>query len=86
MPSSRSRPGPIPAEPAGGPLTPGLAAPGRARQTGPVLGAIIIVVVLVVAIPVAVFMTGAVVGGILGFFLTTDAEAEYEGTEYVGLA
>ena len=50
------------------------------------LGALIIVVVLVVAIPIAVFLTGAVLAGILSFFLTTEVEAEYEGTEYVGLA
>lgn len=60
--------------------------PGRSRQTDPVLGALIIVVVLVVAIPIAVILTGAVLAGILSFFLTTDVEAEYEGTEYVGLA
>jgi hypothetical protein len=63
-----------------------LAPGGPAGQTVAVLGAIIIVAVLVVLIPVAVFMTGAVVGAILGHFLTSDVEAEYDGTEYVGLA
>ena len=48
------------------------------------LGAIIIVAVLLL-MPVAVFMTGAVVAAILGHFLTTDVEREFEGTEYVSL-
>jgi hypothetical protein len=50
-----------------------------------VIGAIIIVVALL-AMPVAVFFSGAVLAGILGHFLTADVEAEYEGTEYVGLS
>jgi uncharacterized BrkB/YihY/UPF0761 family membrane protein len=54
-------------------------------QTGAVFGAIAIVVVLLV-IPVLVFMTGAVVAAVLGHFLKRDVEAEYEGTEYVGLS
>ena len=64
---------------------PGLAPPGPARQTVAVIGAILIVVVLL-AIPIAVFLTGSVVAGVLGHFLTSDVEAEFEGTEYVGLA
>jgi hypothetical protein len=62
----------------------GLAVADRTRQTVPVLGPIIIVAVLLL-IPVAVFMTGGVVAAILGHFLTSDIEAEYEGTEYVTL-
>ena len=50
-----------------------------------VIGAIIIVVVLL-AIPVGVFLSGGVLAGVLGHFLTRDVEAEYEGTEYVGLS
>jgi hypothetical protein len=62
-----------------------LAAARPARQTGGVLGAILIVIVLVIAIPVALFVTGAVIAGILGLFLTNDVESEYEGTEFVAL-
>jgi hypothetical protein len=62
-----------------------LARPEPAGQTVAVIGALLMVLVLL-AIPIAVFLTGSVVGAILGHFLTTDVEAEYEGTEYVGLA
>jgi hypothetical protein len=55
------------------------------RQTDTVIGAILIVVVLLV-LPVLVFMTGAVIAAVLGHFLKRDVEAEYEGTEYVGLS
>jgi hypothetical protein len=50
-----------------------------------VIGAIIIAVVLLV-FPVGVFLSGGVLAGILGHFLTSDVEAEYDGTEYVGLS
>ena len=62
-----------------------MAARRGVRQTGPVIGAVLIVIVLLL-IPVAVFMTGAVVAAVLGHFLKRDVEAEYEGTEYVGLS
>lgn len=54
-------------------------------QHEPVLGPIIIVIVLVVAIPVGVLISGGVFAGILGTFLRNDADARFEGTEYVDL-
>jgi uncharacterized BrkB/YihY/UPF0761 family membrane protein len=83
MPSWRSRPG----RSSGSAGRPGsrLARCRGVRQDGSVIGAILIVLVLLV-IPVLVFMTGAVVAAVLGHFLKRDVEAEYEGTEYVGLS
>jgi hypothetical protein len=82
----RSRPGPSSASaPESGSRARRLAECLRVGQTGAVFGAIAIVVVLLV-IPVLVFMTGAVVAAVLGHFLKRDVEAEYEGTEYVGLS
>jgi hypothetical protein len=63
----------------------GVHARPRMDQNGAVLGPVIIVVTLLVIIPVAVCMTGAVVAWALGFFLTSDAESKYEGTEYIEL-
>ena len=48
------------------------------------LGAIILVVVLLL-IPVMVLMTGGIASAILGFFLKSDAEARYEGSELIEL-
>jgi hypothetical protein len=62
-----------------------LAPTSSALQNGGVLGPLIIVVTLVVVIPVAVCITGGIVAWALGSFLTNDAEATYEGTEYVEL-
>ena len=47
------------------------------------LGPIIIVIVLVVAIPVGVLVSGAVMAAVLGTFLRNDADARFEGTEWV---
>jgi hypothetical protein len=46
---------------------------------------VIIVFVLVVAIPVAVLVSGAVLAAVLGWLAKSDAEARYEGTEYVDM-
>jgi hypothetical protein len=46
---------------------------------------VLIIVTLVVIIPVAVIITGGIVAWALGSFLTNDAEAKYEGTEYIEL-
>lgn len=62
-----------------------LAARRRACQHEDVLGPIIIVIVLVVAIPVSVLISGGVFAGVLGTFLRNDADARYEGSEYVEL-
>ena len=48
------------------------------------LGAIILVVVLLL-IPVMVLMSGGIASAILGFFLKSDAEARYEGSELIEL-
>lgn len=62
---------------------------GRDRRTwhheDVYIGPAIIVFVLIVAIPVGVLITGGVLAGILGTFLRSDADARYEGTEYVEL-
>jgi hypothetical protein len=83
MPWSRSRPGPTSASHE---AIPGWLPSGRRARLTAVLGPIIIVVVLVLAIPIAVFMSGAVLAAVLGHFVTSHVEAEYEGTEYVGLS
>jgi hypothetical protein len=49
-----------------------------------VLGAIILVVALLL-IPVMVLMSGGIASAILGFFLKSDAEARYEGSELIEL-
>ena len=56
--------------------------PAQAWHDGPV-GPAIIVIVLVVAIPVGVLVSGGVMAAVLGTFLGKDADARYEGTEYV---
>jgi hypothetical protein len=48
-------------------------------------GAVLIAIVLVVVIPVAVCMSGAVVAALLGWSLTEDADARYEGSELISL-
>lgn len=49
------------------------------------LGAVLMVIVLVVIIPVAVLVTAAVAAVVLGWSLTSDAEARNEGSELVAL-
>ncbi|MEX2625300.1 MAG: hypothetical protein WD225_00345 [Ilumatobacteraceae bacterium] len=48
------------------------------------VGAVAVVVVLLL-IPVVVLMSGAVASAVLGWTLTSDAEARHEGSELVGL-
>ena len=48
------------------------------------LGAILIVVALLL-IPVVVLMSGGIASAILGFFLKSDADARYEGSELIDL-
>jgi hypothetical protein len=62
-----------------------LARGAAAGRLGDVIGAIVIVVILL-AFPIGVFLSGGVLAGVLGHFLTRDVEAEFEGTEYVGLS
>ena len=45
------------------------------------IGAVIIVICLVVALPVAVLMSGAAAAPVVGWFLKTDAEERYQGSE-----
>jgi hypothetical protein len=54
---------------------------GGLRQTGVVLGPILIVVALL-ALPVIVVMAGAVAAAGLSFVLQRRVDQEYEGTEY----
>ncbi len=49
------------------------------------IGAIILIFALVVVIPVGVLMSSTIAAGILGWALTTDAEARNEGSELIEL-
>jgi hypothetical protein len=48
-----------------------------------VLGGAILVFVMAVVFPPLLFGTGVVVSALMGWLLTTDAEARYEGTEWL---
>jgi hypothetical protein len=50
-----------------------------------VIGPIVVIVAIVIAIPVAVLMSGAAASGILGYFLKTDAEDRFKGSELLDL-
>ena len=49
------------------------------------LGAVLIALDLVVVIPVAVMMGCSLIAVVLGWALTSDAEARHEGSELVAL-
>lgn len=49
-------------------------------------GTVAIIVILAVVFPVIVLMSGAPAAAIIGYFLKTDRDAAYEGTEYLTLA
>ena len=48
-------------------------------------GGIIIVIVVALLLPVGAIMSGAVVAAILGWSLTTEAEASHQGSELIEL-
>lgn len=49
------------------------------------IGAVLIVLVLVVGIPVLFLISMSVLAALLGWSLTSDADARYEGSELVTL-
>lgn len=50
------------------------------------VGTVVIIVVLAVVFPVIVMMSGAPAAAIIGYFLKTDRDEAYKGTEYLTLA
>jgi hypothetical protein len=48
-----------------------------------VLGGAILMFVMAVVFPPLLFGTGVVVSALMGWLLTSDAEARYEGTEWL---
>ena len=49
------------------------------------IGPILLVFILVIAIPVGFLMSTTIAAGILGWSLTTDAEARNKGSELIDL-
>lgn len=47
------------------------------------IGAVLVVIAMVIAGPVALFVGGAVWSALIGWFSVDDAEARYEGSEYL---
>jgi len=62
-----------------------LATGDASGKDGAVIGAVILVFALVIAIPVGFLMSTTIAAGILGWSLTTDAEARNEGSELIEL-
>jgi hypothetical protein len=55
------------------------------RRIGSVLGPILLIAVMVLVLPPVLFVSGMAVAAILGWALKDDAEARYEGSEYLEL-
>jgi hypothetical protein len=50
-----------------------------------VLGAVIVIVIVAVVLPVLIIMSGTVVAALFGYFLTSTAEHDHEGSELIEL-
>jgi hypothetical protein len=49
------------------------------------IGAILLILFMVTIFPIGFFLTGAIASAIHGWFMTTDAEQRYEGSELLKL-
>ncbi len=49
------------------------------------IGALFLLAFMVIVFPIGFFLTGAIASGLHGWFMTTDAEDRYEGSELLKL-